>query len=90
MTVGSGNPYHKKAELYEFGTGAWLEVDDYPVNDETSVYNYDMVYISETSSYYVIGGQYKEKLVEKLGPHLKLASSQMAFGLMGDNSSQCA
>ena len=58
LTVGSGNPYHKKAELYEFGTGAWLEVDDYPI-EGTSVFNYDMVFIPETSSYYVIGGQYK-------------------------------
>ena len=48
-------PDNVKAELYEFGTGVWTTVPDYPFG--SAVAFYDMVYISQTSAYYVIGGQ---------------------------------
>ena len=54
--MGSGEPWHKKAELYEFGTSSWLNVDDYPFG-RTWVFDYHMVFIPETSSYYVVGGE---------------------------------
>ena len=58
MAVGSVSPNNRKAELYYSGTGDWKTVDDYPFGSEESdsVYDFDMVYISETQSYLVIAG----------------------------------
>ena len=55
MAVGSCNPNNVKAELYDFGTGDWTTVRDYPSDAEYVAY-YDMVYVPATSAYYVIGG----------------------------------
>ena len=51
----------KKAELYNFGTGAWDTVDDYPFGYGSyavakAVYDYEMLFISEIRSFLVIGG----------------------------------
>ena len=54
MAVGSFNPHSVKAETYNFGTGAWKTVSDYPFGSR--VYSYAMVYIPAKSSYFVIGG----------------------------------
>ena len=55
LAVGSHAPDSLKAELYGFGTGKWTPVDDYPYGSGF-VCNYDMVYMTEISSYLVIGG----------------------------------
>ena len=54
LAVGSSRPDNVKAELYDFGTGGWTTVQDYPYG--TYVAYYDMVYVPATSAYYVIGG----------------------------------
>ena len=58
LAFGSVSPNNRKAELFNFGNGGWKQVDDYPFGsgESDSVYDYDMVYISETQSYLVIGG----------------------------------
>lgn len=56
MAVGSKEPAHVKAELYDFDMGEWTTVQDYPFGDGTRIYNYDMVYIPQISAYVVIGG----------------------------------
>ena len=58
MAVGSFKPYNKKAELYNFGTGAWKTVDDYPNPGlpGAGVYDHEMLYIAEIRSFLVIGG----------------------------------
>ena len=57
LAVGSYSPYNIKAEVYDFGTGDWTTVQDYPYGvSRRYVAFYDMVYIPATSAYYVIGG----------------------------------
>ena len=56
LAVGSFDPSYKTAELYEFATGEWTELDDYPFGSSKSFSDYDMVYIPEILSYFVIGG----------------------------------
>ena len=57
LAVGSWYPNNKKAELYNFGTGAWKMIDDYPFGSESErLSDYEMLYIPETRSYLVIGG----------------------------------
>ena len=56
MAVGSWSPDHAKAELYDFGTGDWTIVQDYPYAAGGAAY-YDMVYVPATSAYYVVGGK---------------------------------
>ena len=59
MAVGSAessSKRHKKAELYDFSTGKWIQVDSYPFGGNC-LCDHDMVFIPETSSYYVIGGE---------------------------------
>ena len=47
---------HKKAELHEFGTNAWIPVNAYPFGSSTSLINFAMVFIDPISSFVVIGG----------------------------------
>ena len=47
-------PNNVKAEIFDFGTGSWTTVEDYPF--ASVVAYYDMVYVPETTAYYVIGG----------------------------------
>ena len=68
MTVGSWAEYNVKAELYNFVTGAWKSVDDYPFAT-LSVYNYAMVFIPEIKSYFVIGGA-TGKMNADIVPHI--------------------
>ena len=46
--------------MYAFGTKAWTEVKDYPYgcgyDKEKRISDYEMIYIPEASSYFVIGG----------------------------------
>ena len=56
LAVGSWQPYNIKAELYDFGSAAWTEVEDYPFASGSFVAYIDMVFIPEESSYFVIGG----------------------------------
>ena len=58
MAVGSYSPYHVNAELYDFSTGDWKIVQDYPFSGSilNAVYQFDMVYVPQLSAYYVIGG----------------------------------
>ena len=49
------NYVNNKAELYDFGTGDWTTVQDYPYAAGLIV-DYEMVYVPATSAYYVIGG----------------------------------
>ena len=42
--------------MYNFGTGDWDTVLDYPYGGGMGIYYYDMMFIPETSSYLVIGG----------------------------------
>ena len=65
MAVGSRSPNNVKAEVYEFGTGDWTIVQDYPYGAEYVAY-YDMVYIPATSAYYVIGG-YNGEFLSTIG-----------------------
>ena len=55
LAVGSYSPNNAKAEVYDFGTGDWTTVPDYP-HGVRYVSDHDMVYIPQTSAYYVIGG----------------------------------
>ena len=50
--------YSPKAEIYDFGTGDWTTVQDYPYAGPVTgaVAGYDIVYVPATSAYYVIGG----------------------------------
>ena len=43
-------------ELYNFGTGEWKRVGNYPFADGSFVNDYDILYIPEMSSYLLIGG----------------------------------
>ena len=55
MAVGSKHPNNVKAEMFEFRTGKWMAVEDYPYTSD--VFNsYEMIYIPELLSYLVIGG----------------------------------
>ena len=56
LAVGSYNPSNVKAELYDYGTGDWTSVQDYPFGSGPSVYAFDMLFIGELSAYFVIGG----------------------------------
>lgn len=56
LAVGSYNPSNVKAELYDYGTGDWTSVPDYPFGSGSSVYAFDMLFIGELSTYFVIGG----------------------------------
>ena len=58
MAVGSypTSSANKKTELYKYDTDAWTTVDDYPFCDGTGMGYFDMVYVSEMLSYFVIGG----------------------------------
>ena len=40
--------------MYEFGTGTWKTISDYPYGEYLN--NYDMLYVPDMSSYFVIGG----------------------------------
>ena len=53
--MSSYNPDNLKSELFDFGTGEWKTVDDYPFTS-SRVTSYVMIYIPETLSYLVIGG----------------------------------
>ena len=55
MTVGSGGPDNIKTELFDFGTNTWETMDDYPYGSNTAFGFYEMVFIQESSAYYVIG-----------------------------------
>ena len=65
MAVGSFFPENVKAEVYDFGTGDWTTVQDYPYGDEF-VFYYDMVYVPATSAYYVVGG-FSGRFLSKIG-----------------------
>ena len=57
MAVGSYSPSNKKTELYNFGTESWTTLDeDYPFCDGTGMGYFDMVYVPEMLSFFVIGG----------------------------------
>lgn len=56
FAVGSNGPLHVKAELYYYGTGYWTTVNDYPYSSGSGLYDYDMIFIDQLSSYFVIGG----------------------------------
>ena len=58
LVVGSHGPYNKKTELYNYGSGAWKSVDDYPFPGlpGAGVYDSELLYIPETLSFLVIGG----------------------------------
>ena len=55
LAVGSYSPNNAKAEVYDFGTGVWTTVQDYPYGDGY-IYIYNLIYVPATSAYYVIGG----------------------------------
>ena len=58
LAVGSYDPFNKKSELYKFGTDAWNTVEDYPDNfcSGSGVAYYDMVYVPDILSFFVVGG----------------------------------
>ena len=56
MAVGSFFPENVKAEVYDFGTGDWTTVQDYPYGGGFFVSN-AIVYVPATSAYYVVGGK---------------------------------
>ena len=41
--------------MFEFRTGKWMAVDDYPFTSDVFI-SYEMIYIPEFLSYFVIGG----------------------------------
>ena len=65
LAVGSGTPNHVKAEMYEFGTGSWRAVDDYPFGNGKKITNNFMIYIDEMASYFIIAG-YDGKTMSKI------------------------
>ena len=56
LAVGSYSPNNKKTELYNFGSGSWKAVKDYPFTSGPRITDYDMVYIPEVLAFLVIGG----------------------------------
>ena len=66
LAVGGRSPYNVHAELYNFGTGVWTAVQDYPFSPRLAVSYYDMVYVTATSAYYVIGGVPESDEYERL------------------------
>ena len=64
MAVGSFNPSNVKAEVFDFGTESWTSVNDYPFSFGTSVYDYDMIFMNQLSSYFVIGGHSSAKIAQ--------------------------
>ena len=66
MAVGSLWPFNIKAEVYDFGTGDWTTVRDYPYAAGFFA-DYDMVYVPATSAYYVIGGSNGYNGLAKIG-----------------------
>ena len=55
LAVGSYSPDNVKAELFNFETGSWTEVADYPFSNGV-ISHYDMLFIPDLSAYFVIGG----------------------------------
>ena len=56
LTVGSLRPDNIKVELFDFDQMAWETMDDYPYGSSKGFGCHDMVYIQESTAYYVIGG----------------------------------
>ena len=56
LAVGSANPDNAKAEVFEFGTGTWMTISDYPYSSDSVINDYEMIYIPELLSFLVIGG----------------------------------
>ena len=58
MVIGSNGGAQKniKAELFDFGTGGWTELGDYPYADRDNYFSYAMVYIDDLSAYIVVAG----------------------------------
>ena len=56
LAVGSYTPDNVKAEMFDYGTGSWTTVPDYPFASGSGFGYYDMIYVPATSAYYVIGG----------------------------------
>ena len=57
MAVGSSYPKNVKAEKFDFETGSWTTVNDYPYSDGVAFFRYDMLFIPEMAAYIVIGGE---------------------------------
>ena len=70
MAVGSRGPNNVKAEVFDFGTGVWTRVPDYPFSPSAVAY-YDTVYVTATLAYYVIDG------ISVSGDHDRLSTIAM-------------
>ena len=57
MALGSYSPHHQKGEIYSYTGGGWTDTPDYPFYSTNDYfYDFSIVYITEHSAYYVIGG----------------------------------
>ena len=56
LAVGSSEPPNAKAELFDFETGEWATVSDYPFSRHSRFFLHEMLFISELTAYIVIGG----------------------------------
>lgn len=56
MAVGSAGPDNVHAELFDFVTGGWIVVSDYPFSTGSGFGEYEMLFIPEITAYCVIGG----------------------------------
>ena len=82
LALGSWSPQNIKTEMYSFVTNAWTEVDDYPYGGKPTdgMRAYEMIYISEASSYFVIGGKSGEGELSQIARFGVLGSPPFATG----------
>ena len=67
MIGSNGGPQKNiKAELFDFGTGGWTELGDYPYVDRDYYFAYAMVYIDDLSAYIVVAG-YVSRAIKTIG-----------------------
>ena len=50
--------------MFDFGTGGWTTVDDYPYGSGSGIFAYDMLFISKWNAYIVIGGSDASRLAQ--------------------------
>ena len=60
-------PYNIKAEVYDFGTGDWTTVQDYPYVGGSEIYAFETVHIPSISAYFVIGGYDGDESLSTIG-----------------------
>ena len=69
MALGSYSPSHHKGEIYSFSSFGWTDTPDYPYSTNDDFYDFSIVYITEHSAYYVIGGYSDGDKLSQIGKY---------------------